>query len=148
MNENKERRRRHTFPVRRQQSYDHNLYLRELYKSYILPATAEPNELTAQTEQVSVPATRRASESTQTTIERHYIGESYSYTSHVNPDLRPYKSTPTNSSANRLPRPQSRDDHNRSRSISPFCINVGKEVTDNFLFSDNISTNFNDDKQN
>lgn len=133
MNENKERRRRHTFPVRRQKSYDHNLYVRELYKSYILPETAEPGELT---EQVSTSVTKQAS-----IIERHYFGEFYSYTNRSNPNLSSHKSTTTIS--NRLPRPQSRNDHDRSRSSSPYCRNVGKEVTENFLFGDSISTNFN-----
>lgn len=140
MNENKERRRRHTFPVRRQKSYSYNEYVRELYKSYILPETAEtaePAELT-QTEQVPTSDTKQTS-----VIESHYMAELYPYTSHSNPDLRSHKSSTTISSANRLPRPQSRNDHDRSRSSSPFCRNVGKEVTDNFLFGDIINTNFN-----
>ncbi|CAB5351182.1 unnamed protein product [Rhizophagus irregularis] len=135
MNENKERRRRHTFPVRRQKSYSHNEYVRELYKSYILPETvetSEPDELT-QTERVPASDTKQIS-----VIERHFLAESYPYTSQSNPNLRPLKSSTTTSSANRLPRPQSRNDHDRSRSSSPFCRNVGKEVTDNFLFDRNI----------
>ncbi|GBC06472.1 hypothetical protein RclHR1_06870003 [Rhizophagus clarus] len=130
MNENRVRRRRHTFPVTRRQSYDHTLYVREIYKSYILPETTEPGEID---EQVSVPAIIQSLETKQANIVERG-GEP----SHSCLNSRPYKPA-TVSSANRLSRPQSRDDHNRSRSSSPFYRIIGKEVTDNFLFSDNIT---------
>src|ERR1044071_823644 len=82
-NYNNERRRRHTFPVRRQLSYDRTLYNREMFYKAYDPETAEDEE-------VEVPVSTCAPVSSVPIIEydKYYdFGEHYTYTGLSSPNL-------------------------------------------------------------
>ena len=154
--------RRNTYPVmKRKMSYDRTLFNREMFnKAYNLTtstsASSPPSnrlEISTSTSSIQEPSSSptisisptaspiemtSVSTSVSTTI---ISDEPYSFTGLSSPNLSPYKFVTTNSSVDGLLAPPSINDQNRSRkrNNSPFGRDFGKEITEDFLFGDDLS---------